>query len=141
MRDGMPIGLGYFAVAFSLGIAARARRGAAASRAAFASLLCNASAGEYAGFTVIAASASYIEMAAITLCAARYMSAMSHCADTRTVHRLIMGFDTTDELFGIAMAHPGARPRCRTAQRSYRCRFGLRGPHSAQPRGTRPAEP
>ena len=28
--------------------------------------------------------------------------------DTRTVHRLIMGFDTTDELFGIAIARRGA---------------------------------
>lgn len=113
MRDGMPIGLGYFAVAFSLGIAARAA-GLSVTAATLASLLCNASAGEYAGFTVIAANASYIEMAAITLVAnARYIlisCAMSQrfSPDTRTVHRLIMGFDTTDELFGIAMARPGA---------------------------------
>lgn len=59
MRDGMPIGLGYFAVAFSLGIAARAA-GLSVTAATLASLLCNASAGEYAGFTVIAANASYI---------------------------------------------------------------------------------
>ena len=46
MRDGVPIGLGYFAVAFSLGIAAR-NAGLSALQGLVASLLCNASAGEY----------------------------------------------------------------------------------------------
>lgn len=68
MRDGLPIGLGYFAVAFSLGIAARAA-GLDTLQATLASLLCNASAGEYAGFTVIAANSAYIEMVAVTLVA------------------------------------------------------------------------
>ena len=113
MRDGIPIGWGYLAVAFSLGIAAR-NAGLNASQACLASLLCNASAGEYAGFTVIAANASYIEMAFLTLIAnARYI--LMSCAmsqrmspSTGSLHRIIIGFDITDELFGIAMARPGS---------------------------------
>lgn len=113
MRDGIPIGWGYLAVAFSLGIAAR-NAGLNAAQECLASLLCNASAGEYAGFTVIAANASYIEMAFLTLIAnARYI--LMSCAmsqrmspSTGSFHRIIMGFDITDELFGIAMARPGS---------------------------------
>ena len=113
MRDGIPIGWGYLAVAFSLGIAAR-NAGLNAAQACLASLLCNASAGEYAGFTVIAANASYIEMAFLTLIAnARYI--LMSCAmsqrmspSTGSLHRIIIGFDITDELFGIAMARPGS---------------------------------
>ena len=58
LRDGIPIAAGYFAVSFALGIAAR-NAGLNAFQATLASLLCNASAGEFAGFTVIASNASY----------------------------------------------------------------------------------
>ena len=44
MRDGLPIGLGYFAVSFSLGIVAR-NAGLNAFQGFLASLLTNASAG------------------------------------------------------------------------------------------------
>ena len=54
LRHGLPIGLGYFAVAFSLGIAAH-HAGLSAFQGFLASLLEVASAGEYAGFTAIAA--------------------------------------------------------------------------------------
>ena len=47
LRDGLPIGFGYFAVSFSLGIAAK-RAGLTAVEGFFASLFTNASAGEYA---------------------------------------------------------------------------------------------
>ena len=67
-RDGIPIGLGYFAVSFSLGVAAR-NAGLNAFQGFLASLLNNASAGEYAGFTVIAADAPYLEMVLMTLIA------------------------------------------------------------------------
>ena len=72
-RDGIPIGIGYFAVAFSLGVAAR-NAGLSAFQGFLASLLCNASAGEYMGFTLIAAGATYVEIAIATLIAnARYL--------------------------------------------------------------------
>ena len=45
LRDGLPIGLGYFAVSFGLGISCRAA-GLNAVQSFFLSLLNNASAGE-----------------------------------------------------------------------------------------------
>ena len=59
MRDGVPIALGYFAVSFSLGIAAR-KAGLTPVQGFFASLLNNASAGEYAAFALIASGATYL---------------------------------------------------------------------------------
>lgn len=112
MRDGIPIMLGYLAVAFTLGIAARGA-GLTAPQAALASLLNNASAGEHVGFTLIAARASYLELAVMELVAnARYLlmsCALSQKLDPRTPlgHRMLIGFDLTDEIFGISMAQPG----------------------------------
>ncbi|KAI4440604.1 AzlC family ABC transporter permease [Schaedlerella arabinosiphila] len=112
MRDGVPIGLGYFAVSFSLGIAAK-NAGLTPFQGFLASLLCNASAGEYAGFTLIAAGATYLELAVVTLIAnARYLlmsCAMSQRLDPAMpgFHRPLMAFHITDELFGIAIARPG----------------------------------
>lgn len=112
VRDGIPIGLGYLAVAFSLGIAAR-NAGLNAFQGFLISFLNNASAGEYAAFTVIAADSGLVEMALITLITnARYL--LMSCSlsqkfspDTPLVHRLLVGYDITDELFGIAIARPG----------------------------------
>ncbi len=112
MRDGVPIGLGYLAVSFSLGIAARSV-GMTPGQSFLASLLCNASAGEYAGFTSIGAHAAYLEIALVTLVAnARYL--LMSCAMSQRmrpgispVHRLCMAFDITDELFAIAISRPG----------------------------------
>lgn len=111
-RDAIPIGLGYLAVSFSLGVAAKSA-GLTAFQDFLASLLNNASAGEYAGFTVIAANAGYFEMFLMTLIAnARYL--LMSCAlsqkfspDTPLIHRLIVGYDVTDEIFGITIARPG----------------------------------
>lgn len=112
MRDGFPIALGYFAVSFSLGIAAR-NAGLTPMQGFWASLLNNASAGQYAAFTLIAAKATYWEVAVITLIAnARYL--LMSCAlaqrfapETPFFHRLIVGYDVTDEIFGITIARPG----------------------------------
>lgn len=112
IRDGIPIGLGYFAVSFSLGIAAR-KAGLSPFQGFLASLFNNASAGEYAAFTLIAANAGYLQVAIITLIAnARYL--LMSCAlaqrfspDTPFFHRFLIGYDVTDELFGIAIARPG----------------------------------
>ena len=112
IRDGFPIALGYFAVSFSLGIAAR-HAGFTPMQGFLASLLNNASAGEYAAFTLIAAQATYLEVAIITLIAnARYL--LMSCAlaqefspSTPFFHRLIIAYDVTDELFGITIARPG----------------------------------
>ncbi|MBP3381828.1 MAG: AzlC family ABC transporter permease, partial [Clostridia bacterium] len=72
LRDGFPIGLGYFAVSFSLGIAAR-DAGLTPLQGFFASLFTNASAGEHAVFTLIGAGTTVLEIILITLIAnARY---------------------------------------------------------------------
>lgn len=112
LKDGIPIGLGYLAVSFSLGIAAR-NAGLTPFQGFLASLLCNASAGEYVGFTLIAAAATYLEIALATLVAnARYL--LMSCAMSQRMapgmplhHRLLMAVHITDELFGIAIARPG----------------------------------
>ncbi len=112
MRDGLPIGLGYLVVGFTLGVVARGA-GLTAFQAMLASLLNNASAGEYAAFTLIAAGAGYGEVGVMTLIAnARYL--LMSCAlsqrfapDAPLRHRLLVGFDLSDELFGIAVARPG----------------------------------
>lgn len=112
MHDGFPIALGYFAVSFSLGIAARGA-GFTPVQGFLASLFNNASAGEYAAFTLIAANATYLEVAIITLIAnARYLlmscALAQRCAPGMPFfHRLLIGYDVTDELFGITIARPG----------------------------------
>lgn len=112
VRDGIPIALGYFAVSFALGIAAK-QAGLNAVQATLTSFLINASAGEFAGFTLIGAGASYIEVAVMELVAnARYLlmsTALSQKLppDTPLRHRLLVGFDVTDEIFGISMAVDG----------------------------------
>ena len=112
VRDGTPIGLGYFAVAFALGLAARGA-GLTAFQGFLASLLNNASAGEYAGFSAIREGLPYWQTALVTLVAnARYL--LMSCAlsqrfapETPFYHRIFIGFDLTDELFGITVARPG----------------------------------
>ena len=111
MKDGAPIGLGYLAVSFSLGIAVR-NAGMTAFQGFLMSWLGMASAGEYAAVTVIAAGGSYLEMAVVTVIAnARYLLmsfALSQrlSQDTGLLHRLLIGYSVTDELFGIAVHQP-----------------------------------
>ena len=110
--DGMPIALGYFAVAFTLGIAAK-NAGFSAVQAMVESLTNNASAGEYAVFSLVSAGAGYWEVAVMTLVAnARYL--LMSCAlsqklapETGLGHRMLVAFDVTDEIFGVSIAFPG----------------------------------
>ena len=66
MRHGWPIGVGYFAVSFALGIAAR-NAGFTALQASVMSAACTASAGEFGGVTVAAAGGTFLEMALMEL--------------------------------------------------------------------------
>ena len=112
VRDGIPIALGYFAVSFSLGIAAKSV-GVTAFQGAIASLLCMASAGQYALFSLIGAAASLWEVAIVTLITnARYFlmsCALSQKIDPgmKNYHRFLVGAVVTDEIFGITVARPG----------------------------------
>lgn len=111
LKDGIPIGAGYLAVSFSLGITAR-NAGLTAFQGFIASLFTNASAGEYAVFSLIAASASYWEVILISLIAnARYLlmsCALSQKLSPKTplYKRLMIGFCITDEVFGVSVSKP-----------------------------------
>ncbi len=112
IRDGVPIMLGYAAVSFTLGIAAR-NAGLTAFQAGLCSLLNNASAGEKAGFMVIQADEGYLAMALMMLIInARYL--LMSCSlsqkispETGLIPRMIIGFEVTDEIFGVQMNVPG----------------------------------
>ena len=111
-RTGIPIGLGYFAVAFSLGIAA-ARIGLNAFQGFLTSFLVNASAGENAAFIAMKESVPYLEMAMITIVSnIRYVLmsfALSQKIDPKAniLHRLLLGFYLTDEFFALAISQEG----------------------------------
>lgn len=112
VRDGIPIALGYFAVSFALGIAA-GRAGFSAIQAMVASLTNNASAGEYAAIALISSGSGYAEVALMELIAnARYF--LMSCTlsqrfspETPFYHRLLIGFDLTDEIFAINISRGG----------------------------------
>lgn len=112
LKAGLPIGLGYFAVGITLGIAAR-NAGFTVFQAGLTSFLCNASAGEYVGFTLIASGAGILELAIMELVAnARYLLMSFSLSqklrpETGIVHRLILGWYVTDEVFGVAISAPG----------------------------------
>ncbi len=111
-KDAIPVGLGYLAVSFSLGIACQ-RIGMNPFQGFLISILNNASAGEYAGIKVIEENAGIITMIAMMIVAnARYL--LMSCAlsqklspDLKLGHRLLIGFDVTDELFGLAVSCDG----------------------------------
>lgn len=119
MRDGFPIATGYFAVSLTLGIAAR-NAGLGVWQATLASMSTNASAGEFAAFTLIAADAGYWELVVMELVVnARYL--LMSCALAQKLdagvglrHRLLIGFAVTDEIFGISVAVPGSLRPCYT---------------------------
>ena len=112
LRDGIPIALGYFAVCFTLGILAK-KAGLTATQAGVAAALTNASAGGYAGFTLIGVGGTYLEMALTELVVnARYLlmsCALSQKLSPKTplLHRMLVAFDVTDEIFGISIAVKG----------------------------------
>lgn len=109
LKDGTPIALGYFAVGFTLGIAAKAM-GLTAFQAGLMSFTMHASAGEFAVLTVIAGQSGYLSMIITQLIINMRYFLMS-CSlsqkidrDTSLLKRLIMGYFVTDEIFGIAIS-------------------------------------
>lgn len=111
LRDGLPISLGYFAVAFSLGITARGA-GVSPLQGWVASILNHASAGEYALYALIGARAAVWEIAAVIFVTnMRYLlmsAALSQkmSPESGFLRRLGTGFCITDEIFGLAVARP-----------------------------------
>ena len=114
-RIGIPIALGYFAVAFSLGIIAK-QAGLTAPIGFLSSFFTRASAGEYGVYTLVAAQASYVEIVAMCLVVnLRYMlmsAALSQkiAPGTSWLHRVLMACCVTDEIFGVSIARLGYCP-------------------------------
>lgn len=112
LRNGIPISLGYFAVAFSLGIIAK-KAGMSAFQSGLTSFGLHASAGEYIVFTMIAGGSTLVELIIMEAVAnARYL--LMSCSlsqkipsDTPIWKRMLMGYFVTDEIFGVSMAEPG----------------------------------
>ena len=110
LRVGVP--MGYLAVSFTLGITAK-NAGLSAFQATLTSLLVNASAGQYAAFTMMAAQGGYWEIAILeAVTNARYI--LMSCALSQKLpaasklwHRLVIGFNVNDEIFGMAIAEQG----------------------------------
>jgi len=112
LKAGIPIGMGYFAVSFTLGITAR-NAGLTPWQAMVMSMALHASAGQFAAINVIAASAGFLEMAVTSFIVnLRYLllsSSLSQKISSRTpfFHRFLMAFYVTDEIFGVSAAQPG----------------------------------
>ena len=112
MRDGIPIALGYFAVAFSLGITA-SNCGFSALQGFVASITTYASAGEYIGFTLYAAKATLIQLIIMTVITNGRYLLMGFALNQRLPEnlpmgkRLLAGLTITDEIFGITIARLG----------------------------------
>ncbi len=112
IKDGIPIALGYLAVAFTLGITA-----AGINMDAVQSFLMSfgmlASAGEYAAIMLIGSAAGVAEMIATTLVInLRYFlmsCSLSQKLEEKTPvwKRLLLAWFVTDELFGISSAVEG----------------------------------
>ncbi|MDO4608820.1 MAG: AzlC family ABC transporter permease [Clostridia bacterium] len=110
-KNGIPIFLGYLAVAFTFGISAR-ESGLSSWQAILISATNLTSAGQFAALGVIAASSSYIEMALTQLVINLRYCLMSSSLTQRfdpkmkAFHRYIIAFGVTDENFGVASAYP-----------------------------------
>lgn len=108
IKDGIPIGLGYFSVSFSFGILAIAN-GFSVFEAVLISMTNLTSAGQFAGITIIASMGSLIEMAVTQLIINMRYSLMAVSLSQKVdkkfgiPERLLFGFGITDEIFAVAM--------------------------------------
>ena len=107
LRDGIPIGLGYFSVSFAFGVLA-IQNGLTWIEAVLISLLNLTSAGQYAGLTIIAAAGGLAEIALSQLLINARYSLMGISLSQKleekftSPYRLLLGFAITDEIFAVA---------------------------------------
>lgn len=111
VRRGVPVGLGYFSVSFGFGALASAQ-GLRALDATLISLTNLTSAGQFAGLTLILASAGLWEMVLTQLVINSRYALMSLALSQRMgqkiglLPRLLIAFFNTDEIFALAMSRP-----------------------------------
>ena len=112
LKDGIPIGLGYFAVSFTFGIMA-IQAGLSAWQAVLISLTNLTSAGQFAGIGIIAAGGSLWEMALTQLvinlryCLMSFSLSQKLEKGVSNGHRLAVAFGVTDEIFGVSASQEG----------------------------------
>ncbi|MDO5134455.1 MAG: AzlC family ABC transporter permease [Eubacteriales bacterium] len=112
LRDGIPIGLGYLAVAFTFGMMA-VQGGLTIWQAGLISLTNLTSAGQFAGLDIILGGGSLWEMALTQLvinlryCLMSFSLSQKLRRDEAWVHRYGVAFGITDEIFGVSAAQPG----------------------------------
>lgn len=113
LRDGVAVALGYFAVAFTFGMASAAD-GLGVLPAVLISLTNVTSAGQFSGLEIIAAGGSYVEIALTQLIINLRYSLMSFSLaqkleqGTPGRHRYIMAYSVTDEIFALDASFDGA---------------------------------
>lgn len=112
IRRGFPVGIGYFSVSFGFGAMAAAQ-GIGALDAALISATNLTSAGQFAGLTLILASAGLWEIILTQLVINSRYALMSLALSQRMgveiglLPRLAIAFFNTDEIFALAMAEHG----------------------------------
>ncbi len=112
LRHGLPIALGYVSVAFAFGIQARSA-GLSSLQAVLISLLNVTSAGQLAGLTLMTAGAGLTEMVLTQLTINLRYALMSLSLGQKLdrsmtlVHRALIAFCNTDEVFAVASQQPG----------------------------------
>lgn len=111
-QDGIPIGLGYFAVSFTFGIMA-SKAGLTPWQSVVMSFTNLTSAGQFAGLSIAAAGSSLAEMAftqfIINLRYCLMSCSLSQKLQERTpfFHRFFIGYGVTDEIFGVSVCRSG----------------------------------
>ena len=107
IRDGLPIGIGYFAVAFAFGLFCMTE-GLSVFEALFISMLNVTSAGQMAAVPIIAGGGTLIELAMSQLVINSRYALMSISLSqkfgktVRLRDRFVFGFMNTDEIFAVA---------------------------------------
>lgn len=113
LKNGFPIFLGYFAVSFTFGIAA-VKAGISPLYAILMSATNFTSAGQFAALSVIVGGGTYIEIALSQLVINLRYSLMSSSLSQRfredmpIIHRFLIAFGNTDEVFGVCSGYPVA---------------------------------
>lgn len=111
IQRGIPVGVGYFSVSFGFGAMA-ASQGIQPLDAALISITNLTSAGQFAGLTLILASAGLWEMVLTQLVINSRYALMSLALSQRMGKhigfwpRLLIAYINTDEVFALAMAEP-----------------------------------
>ena len=111
-RDGIAVGLGYFAVSFTFGMASAAN-GLSVWQAVLISLTNVTSAGQFSGLEIIAASGTYVEIALTQLiinlryCLMSFSLSQKLDRSAPSWHRYFMAYSVTDEIFALDASQTG----------------------------------